>query len=212
MSRYGSNGQKIFRLINARCEAEGITIKEFEKRAGLSNGYVRKLSLGNEPSAEKIAIIAKELGISSDSLLGGLSSFNNGKKSSGVKIPLLGKVAAGIPIEAVENLIGEEEISERLAASGKYFALLIKGDSMAPDIQNGDKVIVRQQPILESGQIAVVLVNGDEAVCKEFRKTSTGVMLVSRNPNYEPMVFTYEDVKTKPIKIVGRVVEVRREL
>ena len=212
MSRYGSNGQKIFKLITARCEAEGISVKEFENRAGLSNGYVRKLGLGNEPSAEKIAKISKGSGISSDSLLSGVSSFNKGKNGSGVKIPLLGKVAAGLPIEAVENLIGEEEISERLASSGKYFALLIKGDSMSPDIQNGDKVIVRQQVLVESGQIAVVLVNGDEAVCKEFRKTSTGVMLVSRNPNYEPMVFTYEELETKPVKIVGRVVEVRREL
>ena len=212
MSRYGSNGQKIYKLIITSCEAKGIAIKEFEKSAGLSNGYVRKLGLGNEPSAEKIAKIAKELGISSDSLLGGVSSFNKGKKSSGVKIPLLGKVAAGLPIEAVENLIGEEEITERLASSGKYFALLIKGDSMSPDIQDGDKVIVRQQSLVESGQIAIVLVNGSDAVCKEFRKTSSGVMLISRNPNYEPMVFTHDEVDTTPVRVIGRVVEVRREL
>jgi repressor LexA len=150
--------------------------------------------------------------VTSEFLTGEVSSLSNDKKGSGVKIPLLGKVAAGLPIEAAENVIGEEEIPRRLAESATYFALLIKGDSMSPYICDGDKVIVRQQSEVENGQIAIVLVNGSDAVCKEFKKTPSGVMLISKNPNYDPMVFTHDEVDTTPVRIVGRVVEIRREL
>lgn len=212
MSKYGSNGKKIFSLVKQMCEGKGITIKELERNAGLSNGYMRKLSLGQEPSADKINKISTYFGVSNDFLLGAVSSLKRENASNGVKIPLLGKVAAGLPIEAAENVIGEEEISARLAGTATYFALLIKGDSMSPYICNGDKVIVRQQEEVENGEIAIVLVNGCDAVCKEFRRTSSGVMLVSKNPNYEPMVFTHDEIDTKPVRVVGRVVEIRREL
>lgn len=73
-------------------------------------------------------------------------------------------------------------------------------------------MIVRQQEEVENGQIAIVLINGSDAVCKEFRRVSSGIMLISRNPNYEPMVFTQDEVENKPVRVIGRVVEVRREL
>lgn len=203
----------LMQKIDALCQNKEVTYKQAEREIGLSNGFFYKVSKrATLPKIDKIDAIADYFGVTRDYLIGNVPSFNNGKKSSGVKIPLLGKVAAGLPIEAAENLIGEEEITERLAASGTYFALLIKGDSMSPDIQNGDKVIVRQQSEVENGQIAIVLVNGSDAVCKEFRKTSSGVMLISRNPNYEPMIFTHDEVDTTPVRVIGRVVEVRREL
>ncbi len=212
MSRYGSNGQKIYETVKRLCENKDVTIKEMERSSGLSNGYMHKLSLGQEPSAEKIAIIARYFGITSDFLLGEVSSLSNEKKGSGVKIPLLGKVAAGLPIEAAENVIGEEEIPARLAESATYFALLIKGDSMSPYICNGDKVIVRQQSEVENGEIAIVLVNGSDAVCKEFKRLENGIMLISKNPNYDPMIFTHDEIDTKPVRVIGRVVEIRREV
>ena len=212
MGKSDESGKKIYHLVETMCEAKGVRIKDVERGAGLANGYIYKLGKGLTPSIDKINAIADYFGVTSDFLLGNVSSFNKVKNGSGVKIPLLGKVAAGLPIEAAENLIGEEEITERLAASGTYFALLIKGDSMSPDIQDGDKVIVRQQSDVENGQVAIVLVNGSDAVCKEFRRTSSGVMLISRNPNYEPMVFTHEEVDTTPVRVIGRVAEVRREL
>lgn len=194
--------------LDALIDAHDLTYKELERKLGIANGYFGKLrDRGTFPTIAKIDQFAEYFHVSRDFFIG-----TESPSGSGVKIPLLGKVAAGIPIEAAENLIGEEEIPQKLASTGDFFALLIKGDSMSPDIQNGDKIIVRQQPEVECGQIAVVLVNGHDAVCKEYKRIDNGIMLISRNPNYAPMVFTSEEIETKPVRIIGRVIEVRREL
>ena len=204
-------GPKIAETIDNLCKNREITTKELERNLGLSNGYIRKLRLGQTPSVSKIHLLADYFGVDSDFIMYGVSSFNR-EKSSGVLIPLVGRVAGGLPIEASENIVGYEEIPRTLAESAEYFALLIKGESMAPYICNGDKVIVRKQEEVENGQIAIVLVNGSDATCKEFRKTSAGVMLISKNPNYDPMVYTKEEVSALPVRVIGRVVEIRREV
>lgn len=200
--------QKVLKI----CERRGIPVKRLEVEAGLSNGYIRKLKMGQNPSIDNLNKIANFLRVNSEFLTGEVSSIKGKKTGSGVKIPLLGKVAAGLPIEAVENVIGEEEIPARLAETGTYFALLIKGDSMSPYICDGDKVIVKQQSEVENGEIAIVLVNGSDAVCKEFKRLESGIMLISKNPSYDPMIFTHTEIDTTPVRIVGRVVEIRREL
>lgn len=197
----------IYASIKKLCELKDVSIKKMERDIGLSNGYVKKVGEGQVPSIDKLNAIANYFKVSRDFLLGEPSP-----SGTGINIRLLGKVAAGLPIEAAENMIGEEEIPQKLAATGEFFALLIKGDSMSPDIQDGDKIIVRQQPEVECGQIAVVLINGNDAVCKEYKRLEDGIMLISRNPNYAPMVFTDKEVNDKPVRIIGRVIEVRREL
>ena len=197
----------IYASIKKLCELKDVSIKKMERDIGLSNGYVKKVGEGQVPSIDKLNAIANYFKVSRDFLLGEPSP-----SGTGINIRLLGKVAAGLPIEAAENMIGEEEIPQRLATTGDFFALLIKGDSMSPDIQDGDKIIVRQQPEVECGQIAVVLINGNDAVCKEYKRLEDGIMLISRNPNYAPMVFTDKEVNDKPVRIIGRVIEVRREL
>lgn len=101
-------------------------------------------------------------------------------------------MAAGTPIEAVEDILDYEEIDAKTAASGEYFALQIKGQSMEPKISDGDVVIVRQQSVCNSGDIAVVLVNGDEATVKRIKKRPEGIMLIPSNPAYEPMFYSKE--------------------
>lgn len=133
-------------------------------------------------------------------------------ESKGKLIPVLGTVAAGVPILATENILDYEEISEEMAKTGEFFALQIKGNSMEPKISEGDVVIVRQQEDVESGQVAIVLVNGDDATCKKFVKHDNGISLVSLNPSYSPMFFTLEEIGEKPIRIIGRVVELRAKL
>lgn len=197
----------IYASIKKLCELKDVSIKKMERDIGLSNGYVKKVGEGQVPSIDKLNAIANYFKVSRDFLLGEPSP-----SGTGISIRLLGKVAAGLPIEAAENMIGEEEIPQKLAATGEFFALLIKGDSMSPDIQDGDKIIIRQQPEVENGQIAVVLINGNDAVCKEYKRLEDGIMLISRNPNYAPMVFTDKEVNDKPVRIIGRVIEVRREL
>lgn len=127
----------------------------------------------------------------------------------GVIIKVLGRVAAGIPIEAVEDVIDTEEITEEMAATGTFFGLKIHGDSMEPRMCEGDVVIVRKQDDAESGDIVIAMVNGDDATCKRLRKYRDGVELVSNNPAYPPMFYSNEEIENKPVKIIGKVVELR---
>ncbi len=176
-----------------------------------------------EPSLEMLENLADFFNVDLDYLLGksehrnknawlfeqSLSDVEFTSKSKGVKIPVLGNVAAGVPLGAVTDILDYEEISEDMAKTGEFFALRIKGDSMEPKISDGDVVIVRQQQHVESGQIAIVLVNGDDATCKKFIKHDTGISLVSLNPSFPPMFYTADEVEKKPVRIIGRVVELR---
>ena len=132
-------------------------------------------------------------------------------KRKGVVIPVLGHVAAGIPIEMIEDIIDTEEIPEDMAKHGEFFALKIKGDSMMPSINNSDVVIVRQQEDAENGDIVIAAINGNDAVCKRLKKYSDGISLISLNPAYEPLYFNVSDVQEAPVKIIGKVVELRRK-
>ena len=157
------------------------------------------------PDLEKLQKLAGILGVS----VGYLTDSEEAKQK-GFKIPVLGKVAAGIPIEAIEDILDWEETSEEMAKKGEYFGLKIKGNSMEPKIANGDVVIVRRQSWLEDGHIGIILVNGDEATCKKIKYTKDGTFLISLNPAYEPMFYTSEEVENLPVTILGEVIELRR--
>lgn len=157
----------------------------------------------SQPDNAALQRLAAYFHVSIDYLLGFL------EEGRGVKVPVLGNVAAGIPIEVVENIIDYEEISTDLAATGEFFALQIHGTSMEPRIMDGDVVIVRKQPEVENGQIAIVLVNGYDATCKRLMREKDGIRLVSFNPNFPPMHYSSEEVANLPIRVLGRVVELR---
>ena len=99
-----------------------------------------------------------------------------------------------------------------MAAGGEYFALRICGDSMEPKMESGDTVIVRRQEDCESDDIAIVMIGGEDATCKRVKKLDSGIMLISSNPKYDPMVFSSEDVNELPVTILGKVVELRAKL
>ncbi len=130
-----------------------------------------------------------------------------------IKIPVLGKVPAGVPIEAIEDIIGYEEIPASMLNSGEnYFALKVDGDSMYPDYKTGDIIIIRQQSDCNSGDDCVVMVNGDDATFKRVIKQEKSIILKPLNNNYEPYYFDEYEIMTKPVKIIGVAVEVRRKL
>lgn len=130
-----------------------------------------------------------------------------------VKIPLLGKVPAGIPIEAIEEILGYEEIPASMLNGGEnYFALKIDGDSMFPDYKTGDIIIIRQQPDCNSGDDCIVMVNGDDATFKRVVKQEKSIILKPLNNEYEPYYFNEYEIMTKPVKIIGVAIEVRRKL
>ena len=126
------------------------------------------------------------------------------------KIPILGSVPCGEPTEAIEEIIGYIEVLPNMAKD--HFGLIAKGDSMAPKIEKGDTLIIKKQSTVESGDVAIVKVNGDEATCKKIVFTDEGITLISLNPNYEPRFFTNAQIESLPIKIIGKVVEIRRKL
>ena len=159
------------------------------------------------PRIDKIELMSNYFGISKADLV---EEHTSRVKSSSI-VKVYGRVAAGIPLEAIEDVIDEEEISEELARTGEFFGLRIAGDSMEPDIHNGDTVIVRKQDDAESDEIVIALVNGNDGVCKRLKKYADSIALISLNPSYEPMYFSNAEIESKPVRIIGRVVELRRK-
>ena len=159
-----------------------------------------------QPDPETWIKLSKALGVPVDYLIGNSPSL---QKEKGVKIPVYGNVAAGIPIEAITDIEDFEEIPEHWLNSGEYIALRIKGDSMEPRIENGDIVIVRLQSTAESGDTVIALVNGDEATCKKIKIRPEGIMLSSINTAYDPMFYSNTEIEELPVRILGVVVELR---
>lgn len=161
------------------------------------------------PRMGKVQAIADYFNIGKSDLIDDKSNLIGKRTKKGIVINVLGRVAAGIPIEAIEDIIDTEEISEELAKTGDFFGLQIHGDSMEPRMCEGDIVIVRKQEDAESGDIVIAMVNGDDATCKRLRKYRDGIELISNNPAYKPMFFSNREIAEKPVKIIGKVVELR---
>ncbi len=160
------------------------------------------------PRIDSIELMANYFGIEKIDLVEEHKLLNRPK---GVRIPVLGEVVAGVPIDAVEEYLDWEEITPELAETGDFFALKIKGDSMEPRIVAGDVVIVKMQSTAETGDIVIAMVNGDDACCKRFIKQNDGIILQSFNSAYTPMFFTKEEIETKPVSIIGKVIENRQK-
>lgn len=186
-------------------QEKGVKARDVAEATGIADTNFSAWKHGRTtPKADKLQKIAEYFGVPIDYFLSG--------EKHGVKIPVLGYVAAGIPIEAQENIIDYEEISDDLARRGEYFALVIKGNSMEPRMFEGDVAIVRCQQDAESGDIVVVLVNGDHGCVKKLVKFAHGIGLQSLNQAYETRFFSEEEMKTTPVSIIGRVVEIRGKL
>ncbi len=186
-------------------QMRGETQLDVANAIGVSRvSYLRYEAGTTEPSLDILNALAVHFGITVDELLG-----VNPTKQRAKKIPVLGYVKAGIPIEAIEEVLDYEEISEDMARTGEYVGLKICGDSMEPRFKEGDVVIVRIQPDCDSGDIAVVMINGDETTVKKIEKTRAGIKLIPFNSSYDPMFFTNQEIEELPVRLFGRVVELR---
>lgn len=186
------------------------TLEEVGSVVGVSKATIQRYEKGaitNIPS-DKIEKIAKALSTTPAFLMGWEDKSNRLK---GVRIPILGRVVAGIPLEAITDIEGYEEITPKMASLGEYFALRIKGHSMEPRIEDGEIVIVKQQEDVECGDVAIVLVNGDEATCKQVKKSPDGITLIGFNPVvYPPHFYSNKEIEELPVRVIGRVVESRK--
>ena len=207
---------EIIDLIKEICVEKDISLSELARRTDMAKSAIsRYFNKTRQFPLNRVNDFAKALNTTPEYLLDvtpkqiSSSESSNSHSIKAVKIPVLGDVAAGIPIEAVEEILDYEEIDEDLAKKGEFFGLRIKGNSMSPRIQPGDVVIVRVQKDAESGDIVIAKINGDDACCKKLLKHNDGITLLSFNPDYEPLSFNKNDVISLPVSIIGKVVELR---
>lgn len=153
----------------------------------------------NRPTMDKVTIMSDMFKVPISDF------FDEGfQERSIIKIPILGTIACGHPITAQENIESYKERSSESLPSGNVFYLKAKGDSMVPLINEGSLVLIREQPDVENGEIAAVLVNGDEeATLKRVRKLGDTILLEAINDKYEPYLINSEN----PARILGKAIE-----
>jgi repressor LexA len=198
--------EKLTALINN----SNMSISEISRKSKISRQAIYKIinNQVNSITSDTINTLCSTINQSPEVL------YSNEQKRTGVKIPVLGTIPAGVPIEAIQEILDYEEISSDMAKKGEYFALKVKGDSMSPIITDGDVVIIKKQDNAESGKICVVMINGFDATLKEIKKEQTGIWILPKNPycDFTPKFFTNDEIINTPVRIIGVAVEIRRSL
>lgn len=191
---------------------------ELHEKTNISESLISKYLSGNAIARQrKLSILSEALNVNPVWLMGYDVPMENNIPTDElgnpvVDIPLLGNVKAGYDYLAQENWVGTVKVETSLVGNGsEYFALEVKGDSMAPVFIEGDIVIIHKQNDCENNQIAIVIVNGEEGTIKKVRKTDSGIILQPLNPAYAPMVFSNDEIRSIPILIVGIVKQLKRE-
>lgn len=202
------SNDEIIDLLNQLKEEKNLSISEIARRVGMAKSAVsRYFNRTREFPLNRVDDFAKAFGVKPEYILG----LDFPKPSNIifpekiVKIPVLGSIAAGVPILAEQNIEEYIPIVASLLPSGNIISLNISGDSMSPGIPNGSNVLIRLQEEVEDGEIAAVLINGDtEATLKRVKRQDGLIMLVADNIKYSPIVITPEN----PVKIIGKAVQV----
>jgi len=193
---------------------KNLTQDELAKLISTSRSSLTYWELGKRnPDFVTLKKLANYFNVSTDYLLGRtdnpyylLPDADSIDYDESIPIPIYGEVRAGKPMFAHEELLGYEYLPKDFARGGDYFFLRVKGDSMINEgIKENDLVLVRKQPVLENGQIGVVIVN-NEATIKKFYRNGNVIILKPENPAYEPKAYPIENVY-----IVGRVVKSIRD-
>lgn len=194
------------RIRNLR-EEKNINQKDFAKMIDLNVNVLSRIELGTRPARDdELLKIANCLDVSVDDLLGNTSK----SKQKSYKIPVFAYVSAGNPLFTNEEIVDWEELPIEYKSQGEFFALMVKGQSMEPRFCEGDVVIVKKQNDVDDGDLAIVLVNGDEATFKQVRKSEAGITLIGTNTAvYLPHFYSKADIEALPVAIIGKVVEAR---
>lgn len=200
------NEKDIAQRIKDLRTAQHLTLEQVAHEVGVGKSTVRKWETGIivNMRRDKIAPLAKVLHTTPEHLIGWDENFSSLPYNPVMhRIPILGTISAGLPLYAEQNIEGYTYTD--LNGGEEYFALRVKGDSMnAAQINSGNILIVRKQNIVENGEIAVIMVDDEDAVVKRFYQNGDSVTLVpqSTNPQYLPQIY---DLKKTKIKIIGKV-------
>lgn len=204
-------------------QSKSLTQEQVAHIMGVTRSAVSLYEAGQrEPSYDQLKLLADYYNVSTDYLLGYATRDNGsdestfskyrGSREGYFRIPVLGSVVAGIPVDAIQDIEDYEEIKSAMGDPRDYFALRVRGRSMEPRLMDGDTIIVRKQEDVDSGQTAVVLVNGNEGTVKQVKKSSKGILLIGFNQAvYEPHFYTNEEIEELPVRIAGVVVESRHK-
>lgn len=196
--------------IKKYCALKGVKPTAACKESGVGTSFINNVERGQTPSVAKVQMLADYLGVTVSDLLGERTPT----RGDVLRIPVLGTIPAGVPLEAIEDILDWEELPAAWGDGGReYFALRVQGDSMYPSYLEGDTVILRKQDCCDSGDDCAVLVNGQDATLKEVRiRENGGLELRPRNPTYPPKLYDPADVQNLPVTILGVVVELRRKV
>lgn len=210
-----------------------LSLQDFADKIGTSRSYIHMLEKNINPSTNKpinpsietLKSLANAMDLDVDTLLKKLDDnqliFLNEEKykeqfntsTSTAVVLVYGTIPAGIPMECIEDILDTEEIPASMLKGGKqYFGLKVKGNSMFPTYLDGDTVIFEKVDDCESGQDCVVMVNGNDGTFKRVLKNKNGIILQPLNSEYEPLVFTNEQINNLPVKIIGIAKEIRRKI
>ncbi len=193
--------------LKKRREELNLSQEAVAESIGVTKATVSKWEKGDiaNMKRDKIALLAKVLKVSPLSILG----LEDVSDSDRVMIPILGTIMCGEPILAEENIEGYREEIAAFFPSGELFFLKTKGDSMEPTVPEKSYVLLRKQEDVEDGEIAAVIVNGDnEATLKRVKRQNGIVMLIADNKDYSPILITPEN----PARIIGKAVKVSFDL
>lgn len=195
----------------------GLNQTEFAKKIGVTQGAISLWEGGRtRPNAEQLKAISDVFGVSIESIISDKRPSPPARPrhaAAPIRVPVLGSIPAGIPMEAIEDIIDYEEVPADWGRGGQeYFALKIRGNSMKPVYLNGDVLIFCRQDTCDSGQDCAVMVNGDDATFKRVRRTSDGITLQPLNPDFEPRHYSNKEIEELPVRVLGVVVEIRRKI
>ena len=196
-----------------------MTQQELADSTGIPKSSISQYISGYaKPKDDRIHLMAKALRVQEPWLLGYDVSMDSQErteqspttKPKAIKIPVLGMVHAGYPVDAIEDVLDWEEVTPEMSARGDLMALQVKGDCMEPRFAAGDVVIVLCQNTAESGDIVIVMVNHDEAEMKKLKRFENGcINLVPLNAAYPVKSFSPQEIEELPIRILGKVIELR---
>ena len=201
----------------------GERLKELRERAGLSQdalaselnkskSLISMYESGKRiPPYETQELIADFFNVGLDYLMGRENVYLTLNTSKPQRIPVLGSVPAGIPLEAIEDIVDFEEIPESMSRNGEFFGLRVNGESMVPVFNDGDTVIIQKQDSADTGDYVVAMINGGEATLKKLKRFDEGIILIPNNPEFFPVTYTNDQILSLPVRIIGKVVELRRK-
>ena len=205
------NEKKVFaRNLKRQTDLAGENQLDIAEFLGISKTAVNSYFLGNKmPRMDRIKKLAEHFGCNVSDLIDDKTVED---QITAVAIPVLGTVPAGVPIEAIQDILGYEEIPKIMADTGEFFCLRVEGNSMYPLLYSGETIVIKKQETAENGDIVVALVDNNDTTVKRLKKVSDGIILEAENPEYNSLYFNEKQIRNEKVKIIGKAVESRKKL